>query len=314
MVKKMDFRHTSVLLNESINALIKDKDGIYVDCTLGGAGHSAAIAGELNSNGWLVAIDQDPAAIAAGNKRLSSAGCKVSIVQNNFRNIGAVLDELNIEKVDGILFDLGVSSHQLDTPERGFSYMQDAALDMRMDPLADLSAAEVVNQYSEQKLTKIISEYGEDRWAKRIAQFIVKERAIKPVNTTYDLVEIIKKAIPAAARRDGPHPAKRTFQAIRIEVNNELGILRETFEMGIKRLKVGGRICIITFHSLEDRIAKQTFSDAAKKCVCPKEFPICMCKTEPQVKLVGKAIEPNENEVEINPRARSARLRVAEKV
>lgn len=310
----MDFRHTSVLLNESIDALIKNKDGIYIDCTLGGGGHSAAIARELNSEGWLVAIDQDPAAIAAGNKRLSRADCKVSIVQNNFRNIGVVLDELKIDKVDGILFDLGVSSYQLDTPERGFSYMQDAPLDMRMDPFADLSAAEVINQYPEQKLARIISEYGEDRWAKRIAQFIVKERAIKPVNTTYDLVEIIKKAIPAAARRDGPHPAKRTFQAIRIEVNNELGILRETFETSIKRLKVGGRICIITFHSLEDRIAKQTFSDAARKCVCPKEFPACMCKTEPQVKLVGKAIEPSETEVEANPRARSARLRVAEKV
>lgn len=310
----MDFHHISVLLNESLGALITDKSGIYVDCTLGGAGHSAAIAGKLSKEGWLIAIDQDPAAIEAGRERLQGADCKVSIVQNNFRNLGDVLDGLKVDKVDGILFDLGVSSYQLDTAARGFSYMQDAALDMRMDPLAELTAAEVVNQYSEQQLARIISEYGEDRWAKRIAQFIVKERMIKPVRTTYELVEIIKKAIPAAARRDGPHPAKRTFQAIRIEVNNELGILRETFETGINRLKTGGRICVITFHSLEDRIAKQTFSDAARKCVCPKEFPVCMCKTKPQVRLVGKAIEPGQTELEINPRARSARLRVAEKV
>lgn len=310
----MEFRHTSVLLKASVDALITDKKGIYVDCTLGGAGHSTEIANLLDKDGWLVAIDQDSAAIEAGRERLREAKCKVSIMQNNFSNIADVLNELAIEQVDGVLFDLGVSSYQLDNAERGFSYMQDAPLDMRMNPQADLSAAEVINKYSEQKLTRIFSEYGEERWAKRIAQFIVKERSLRPLTTTYELVEVIKKAIPAAARREGPHPAKRTFQAVRIEVNNELGILRETFQTAIDRIKAGGRICIITFHSLEDRIAKQTLAAAAKTCTCPKEFPVCICNHKAQVRLVGKAIEPSEAEVEINPRARSARLRVAEKV
>ena len=310
----MEFHHTSVLLHESIDALITDKNGIYIDCTLGGAGHSKVIAETLNPDGWLVAIDQDPAAIMTGYERLKHAGCRVSIEQSNFRKLPQVLDKLSIDEVDGVLFDLGVSSHQLDTAGRGFSYMQDAPLDMRMDTQSELTALHVVNEYPEHKLFQLIREYGEDRWAKRIAEFIVKERSLKPILTTYELVDVIKKAIPAAARREGPHPAKRTFQAIRIEVNNELGILRETFEAAISRLKTGGRICIITFHSLEDRIAKQTLSNAAKTCVCPKEFPICMCKTEPLVRLVGKAIEPSSHEIEVNPRARSARLRVAEKV
>jgi 16S rRNA (cytosine1402-N4)-methyltransferase len=310
----MEFHHTSVLLNESVEALVTSRDGIYVDCTLGGAGHSTAIAGVLSERGWLIGIDQDPAAIKTAKDRLAGADCRVDIVQSNFRNLRGVLQELGIESIDGILFDLGVSSHQLDTPERGFSYMQDAPLDMRMDPEASLTAEQVVNHYSEQNLTEIITKYGEERWAKRIAQFIVKERAVKPIRTTYELVEVIKKAIPAAARRDGPHPAKRTFQAIRIEVNDELGILRSTFETAIDCLKTGGRICIITFHSLEDRIAKQTLSDAAKACICPKEIPICVCQNKPKIKLSRKPAAPSDEEVEKNPRARSAKLRVAEKV
>ncbi|HEY3426224.1 MAG TPA: 16S rRNA (cytosine(1402)-N(4))-methyltransferase RsmH, partial [Negativicutes bacterium] len=234
--------------------------------------------------------------------------------QNNFQNLGNILDELHIEAVDGILFDLGVSSHQLDIAERGFSYMQNAALDMRMDPNAGFSAYDVVNTYSEERLAQTIIDYGEERWARRIVKFIVEARKTNAIQTTGELVEIIKKAIPAAARRDGPHPAKRTFQAIRIEVNNELGILREAFTKAVDRLKSGGRLCIITFHSLEDRIAKQVLQNMAKGCICPPKLPICMCDHKPQVKILGKPRTPSSTELENNPRARSAKLRVAEKV
>ncbi|MCX7780028.1 MAG: 16S rRNA (cytosine(1402)-N(4))-methyltransferase RsmH [Negativicutes bacterium] len=310
----MDFQHTSVLLHESVDYLVTANNGVYVDCTLGGAGHSAAIAGRLSSEGWLIGLDQDPVAIAAATERLAGQQCRISIVRSNFSGLGSVLAKLGVELVDGVLFDLGVSSYQLDTPDRGFSYMQDAPLDMRMDPDGSITAMQVVNEYPERRLAEIIADYGEERWAKRIAQFIVKERTVKPLRTTYDLVEAIKKAIPAAARREGPHPAKRTFQAIRIEVNNELGILRDAFIAAIDKLKPGGRICIITFHSLEDRIAKQTLQDAAKSCVCPKEMPVCVCKRQTKVKLLSKPIVPSEQEVRANPRARSAKLRVAEKV
>ncbi|WP_122627205.1 16S rRNA (cytosine(1402)-N(4))-methyltransferase RsmH [Lucifera butyrica] len=310
----MEFRHTSVLLQESVAALITDGTGTYVDCTLGGGGHSLAIAARLEAAGHLIGIDQDPAAIVAGKDKLAAVTCKVDIVQNNFRNLSGILDELSVDIVDGVLFDLGVSSYQLDTADRGFSYMQDAPLDMRMDPGQVFSAYDIVNEYPEEKLARIIAEYGEERWAKRIALFIVRERTHAPVQTTGSLVEIIKKAVPAAARREGPHPAKRTFQALRIEVNDELGILQTAFETAVNRLKPGGRICIITFHSLEDRIAKQTLAKMAKGCSCPPQLPVCVCGQKPKIKLYGKAIAPSAQEIEMNPRARSAKLRIAEKI
>ena len=310
----MDFHHVSVLLEESVSALVTNPEGIYVDCTLGGSGHAAKIVSQLGPLGRFIGIDQDPAAIETGKARLANANCRVDIVQSNFENIGRVLDDLEIDKVDGILFDLGVSSHQLDIAERGFSYMQDAPLDMRMNPNASFSAYDVVNHYSEEQLSQIIMDYGEDRWAKRIAKFIVEGRLNQPIETTGELVSMIKKAIPAAARRDGPHPAKRTFQAIRIEVNNELGILKDAFTTSIARLAIGGRLCIITFHSLEDRIAKQTMQQMAKGCICPVSLPICMCSNKPQVKVLGKPRVPSVIELEENPRARSAKLRVAEKI
>lgn len=310
----MDFHHVSVLLNESIASLIKDPSGIYVDCTLGGSGHASQVVKQLNSQGRFIGIDQDPAAVAAGRARLNGAVCKVDIIQDNFRNLSNILYDIGIKEVDGIMFDLGVSSHQLDVAERGFSYMNDAPLDMRMNPDAPVSAYDVVNSYTEENLTKLIIEYGEERWAKRIAQFIVAERMNSRIETTGQLVDVIKKAIPSAARREGPHPAKRTFQAIRIEVNNELNILRDTFVTAVDSLKSGGRICIITFHSLEDRIAKQTLQQLARGCVCPPKMPICICGQKPKVKIVGKALAPSVEEVESNPRARSAKLRVAEKI
>jgi len=310
----VEFHHTSVLLEESVTALITNAAGVYIDCTLGGAGHSSAIATRLAPEGHLISIDQDLVAVATGKERLKQASCSVTVVHDNFRNLEAILNSLAIESVDGVLFDLGVSSYQLDTAERGFSYMQDAPLDMRMDPRQAISAYHVVNEYPEQQLAKVIIDYGEERWARRIAQFICKARQIKPVETTGQLVEIIKQAIPAAARREGPHPAKRTFQALRIEVNNELGILRNTFETAAKRLRIGGRLCIITFHSLEDRIAKQTMQGLTKACICPPQMPICVCQNKPTLKMLGKPILPSEDEVESNPRARSAKLRVALRV
>jgi len=310
----VEFHHVSVLLEESVSALVTDPAGTYVDCTLGGSGHAAQVVSQLNSSGRFIGIDQDPAAIETGKARLANAKCQVDIVQSNFENIATVLDSLHIDKVNGVLFDLGVSSHQLDIAERGFSYMQDAPLDMRMNPNATFSAYDIINDYTEEQLTQIIMDYGEDRWAKRIAQFIVEARTSAPIKTTGELVTIIKKAIPAAARRDGPHPAKRTFQAIRIEVNNELGILKQAFENSVARLATGGRICIITFHSLEDRIAKQTLQYLAKGCICPLSMPICMCSNKPQVKVLGKPKVPSTTELEDNPRARSAKLRVAEKL
>jgi 16S rRNA (cytosine1402-N4)-methyltransferase len=309
-----EYSHVSVLFQESLAALLTGRNGIYVDCTLGGAGHAAGIANMLEAEGWLIGIDQDPAAIRAARTRLSEARCRVDIVRENFSNLDTVLKQLSVTTVDGILFDLGVSSHQLDVAERGFSYMQDAPLDMRMNPEAAFSAYQVVNEYSEEKLAGIIFRYGEERWGKRIAQFITARRKQQPVRTTGELVEIIKAAVPAAARRDGPHPAKRTFQAIRIEVNQELEILAQAFTAAIARLKPGGRLCIITFHSLEDRIAKQTLQGLARACICPPALPICTCKHQPEIRIVGKALTPTPEEVASNPRARSARLRVAEKL
>lgn len=314
LVRLMEFKHTSILLHESVDFLITDKNGIYVDCTMGGAGHSSAFAAQLEAGGMLIGIDQDDDAIAAGSERLLNRfACKTVVAKSNFESFAQVLDSMGIEQIDGIFFDLGVSSYQLDTPERGFSYMHNGPLDMRMNKEAKLDAEYIVNHYKEEELADIIHRYGEERWSKRIAQFIVNERKQQPITTTFQLVDIIKKAIPKGARLDGPHPAKRTFQAIRIEVNNELGILADTMEAAVSRLKSGGRIGVITFHSLEDRIIKQTFAKLAKGCTCPPQLPVCVCGKKPLLKKTGNIV-PSKQEVEENPRSRSARLRYAIKI
>lgn len=310
----MEFKHVSVLLNECLEGLNIREDKIYVDCTLGGAGHSSQILKRLSNEGLLIGIDQDNDALTAAKERLKEFS-NVKYVHNNFYNIDSILEELNIPKVDGILMDLGVSSYQLDERERGFSYMKDAPLDMRMNRENDFSAYDVVNNYSVEELYKVIKDYGEEKFAKKVAQFIVDRRAEKPIETTFELVDIIKAAIPAKARREGPHPAKRTFQAIRIEVNDELRILNKAIEDGVNRLNKGGRMAIITFHSLEDRIVKLKFRELADPCTCPKDFPVCICGKTPQVKVITrKAIEPSKQEVEENPRSRSAKLRIVEKI
>lgn len=310
----MEFNHVSVLLNECLEGLNIKENGIYVDGTLGGAGHSSEILKRLSNEGRLIGIDQDTDALKAAKERLKDYS-NVTFVHSNFSNIENVLNNLNIDGVDGILMDLGVSSYQLDEGERGFSYMKDAPLDMRMNRENDFSAYNVVNEYSEEELYRIIRDYGEEKFAKRIASFIVENRQEKNIETTLELVEIIKNAIPAKARREGPHPAKRTFQAIRIEVNSELSILNKTIEDGVEKLNKGGRMAIITFHSLEDRIVKNKFRDLAVSCRCPKEFPVCVCGEKAKVKIISrKAIEPTKEEVEVNPRSRSAKLRVIEKL
>lgn len=310
----MEFKHTSILLAESVEFLITDKNGIYVDCTMGGAGHTSAFAAQLEAGGLMLGIDQDDDAIASGSARLlNKFACKTAVAKSNFENFSQVLDSMGIDKIDGIFFDLGVSSYQLDTPERGFSYMHDGPLDMRMNKEASLDAEYIVNHYKEEELADIIHRYGEERWSKRIAQFIVAARKEKPLTTTFELVDVIKKAIPKGARLDGPHPAKRTFQAIRIEVNNELGILADTMEKAVDRLKSGGRIGVITFHSLEDRIIKQTFAKLAKGCTCPPQLPVCVCGKKPLLRKTGNIV-PSRAEVEENPRSRSARLRYAIKI
>ncbi len=309
----MEFNHVSVLLKECIDGLNIKEEGIYVDGTLGGAGHSYEICKKLKS-GKLIGIDQDMNAINAAKKRLEEFGDKVIFVNNNFSRIKEILEELEIEKIDGCLLDIGVSSHQLDEGSRGFSYMQDAPLDMRMDVTNPLSAYDVVNEYSEKEINDIIFNYGEDRWAKRIAQFIVSQRQIKPIETTFELVEVIKKAVPKGARKDGPHPAKRTFQAIRIEVNKELEILEKTIEDVTEALNHKGRLCIITFHSLEDRIVKNAYRKQENPCTCPIEFPVCMCGKKSLAKVITrKPILPKDEELEVNHRARSAKLRILEK-
>ena len=306
----MDFHHVSVLRKETIANLITDTSGVYVDCTLGGGGHSRALADQLTGQATIIGLDQDRDAIAAATERLADTSCRHIFVQRNFRYISEVLDELGIDTVDGIMFDLGVSSYQLDTPDRGFSYMQDGPLDMRMDRSQGRSAYDIVNGYSEADLYRIIKDYGEERWAKRIAEFIVKERQEKPLERTEELVQVIKKAIPAGARKDGPHPAKRTFQAIRIEVNDELGILKDSLEHAAQRLKRGGRLCVITFHSLEDRIAKQALRLLATDCICPPDMPVCTCHHQAILKVKRQPILPSPEELDLNPRARSAKLRV----
>lgn len=312
----MDFEHIPVLLNECIEGLNIKPDGIYVDCTLGGAGHSSEIAARLSDKGTLIGIDQDSDAIAAAKKRLAGYS-NVLYVHNNFSDIEHIAEDLSLyaKGVDGFLLDIGVSSHQLDEADRGFSYNYDAPLDMRMDRRRALSAHTVVNTYSAEDLTRIISDYGEERWAKRIAEFIVSERKIKPIDTTFELVSVIKKAVPKAARADGPHPAKRTFQAIRIEVNGELEILEKSLKSMVDLLKPGGRLCIITFHSLEDRIVKNTFRELENPCICPRDFPVCVCGKKPSVKIITrKPIISGVDELEVNNRAHSAKLRIVEKI
>lgn len=308
----MEFNHIPVLLNETIENLNIKEDGIYVDGTMGGASHSREIAKRL-TRGRLIAIDQDIDAIKKGTEVLKDFEDKVTIVKSNFSNLDQVLDDLGIEKIDGLLLDLGVSSYQLDQGERGFSYHQDFPLDMRMDQSQDLSARDVVNEYSKEDLERIILTYGEERWAKRIAEFIVAERKVKPIESTFDLLEVIKKAIPKAQRMD-KHPGMKTFQAIRIEVNNELNIIDKTIDMGIKRMNPKGRMCIITFHSLEDRIVKNAFRYQELDCICDPRAPICTCDKVSTIKVLSrKPILPTKEEIERNPRSRSAKLRVAMK-
>ncbi|OAA83251.1 16S rRNA (cytosine(1402)-N(4))-methyltransferase RsmH [Clostridium ljungdahlii] len=309
----MKFKHVPVLLNETINSLNIKEDGIYVDCTLGGGGHSFEILKRLSDKGRLIGIDEDTYAINATRERLNEFK-NITYVHNNFYYIDEILEELKIDKVDGILMDLGVSSYQLDESERGFSYMKDAPLDMRMNRDSSLSAYEVINNYSEENLHNVIRDYGEENFSKRIAKFIVAEREKAPINTTLQLVDIIRNAIPARFQKEG-HPAKRTFQAIRIEVNGELKILNKAVEDSVKRLNTGGRISIITFHSLEDRIIKTKFKKLENPCTCPPDFPLCVCGKKPIVKIINKKpIIPTEEEKEKNSRSKSSKLRTAEKI
>ncbi len=311
----MEFKHVSVLKDECIEGLQIKSSGTYVDGTFGGGGHAMEIISRLNGNGRFVGIDQDQDAVENGRAKLEPYKEKAQLVRDNFSNIISIMKDLHIVSVDGILLDIGVSSYQLDTGERGFSYMHDAELDMRMDQRNPMTAKRMIAEYSEKELANIIKDYGEERWASRIAQFIVAERKIKPIETTGELVEVIKKAVPKGARKDGPHPAKRTFQALRIAVNNELGILEQAIEDMAGLLATGGRLCIITFHSLEDRIVKQTFHRLEHPCTCPPEFPVCVCGKKPSIRVITrKPILPSEEELEFNPRARSAKLRILEKL
>ena len=307
----MSFKHTSVLLNECIENLNIKPDGIYVDGTLGGGGHSYEICKRLGEHGRLIGIDQDSAAIEAGTQRLEPFKDKVTIVRSNYCQIRQIMKDLNIEKVDGILLDLGVSSYQLDTVERGFTYREDTALDMRMDQRQTMTARDIVNDYSESDLYRIIRDYGEDKFAKNIAKHIVSARKAQPIETTGQLTEIIKAAIPMKFRVTGGHPAKRTFQAIRIELNRELEVLRESIDDMIDLLNEDGRLCIITFHSLEDRIVKTMFKKNENPCECPPSFPVCMCGKKSKGHLgTRKPILPSEDELLENSRSKSAKLRV----
>ncbi|WP_304507256.1 16S rRNA (cytosine(1402)-N(4))-methyltransferase RsmH [Anaerotignum sp.] len=310
----MEFHHVSVLLWECIGNLNIKPDGVYVDGTMGGGGHSLEIVKKLTT-GRLICIDQDQNAHKAAREKLKEYLDKITFVHDNFGNIENILNQLEIEKIDGMLLDIGVSSHQLDEAERGFSYQHDAPLDMRMDMTKPFSAYEIVNEYNEDELNRIIFSYGEERWARRIAQFIVKERQDKPIETTGELVDVIKKAVPKGARKDGPHPAKRTFQAIRIEVNGELEVLQRAIDDVSHRLNPGGRLCIITFHSLEDRIVKEAFRKQENPCICPPQFPVCVCGRKQTGRVITrKPIIASEEELAANPRARSAKLRVLEGV
>jgi len=311
----MTFFHRPVMAKEVLDGLKIIPDGIYVDCTLGGGGHSEAVLKELGAGGRLVALDQDSEAIAAAEKRLVPFGDKMLLVRENFVQLPEVLKHLGIRQVDGIIFDLGVSSYQLDNPARGFSYQYDAPLDMRMDQRYDKTAREIVNKLPVAELATIIRKYGEERWASRIAQFIGEARERRTIETTGQLVEIIKKAIPAGARRKGPHPAKRTFQALRIAVNRELEILNDALGAAVQVLRPGGRFCVITFHSLEDRVVKRLLRRMAAPCSCPREVPVCVCGGKKKIKLItSRPVLPSKVELGENPRARSAKLRIAEKL
>lgn len=310
----MNYFHKPIMVEEVIKGLNIKEDGIYVDGTLGGGGHSLEIVKRVK-NGKLIGIDQDKNAIEKARERLNDYKDKTIIVHDNYLNIENILHGLNIEKVDGILLDLGVSSHQLDEGERGFSYHQDAPLDMRMNRDESFTAWNVVNKYNMQEIEKILWEYGEEKWAKRIAEFIVRERKVKTIDTTLELVDIIKKAIPKGARSENQHPARKTFQGIRIEVNKELEIIKRVLPKMVKLLKKGGRLCIIDFHSLEDRIVKRSFKELNKECICPPDFPICVCDKKKEINIITKKpITPKKEEIENNPRSRSAKLRIAEKV
>ncbi|MBQ6670333.1 MAG: 16S rRNA (cytosine(1402)-N(4))-methyltransferase RsmH [Firmicutes bacterium] len=311
----MEFGHVPVLYREVLEGLDIKSGGVYIDGTLGGAGHASGICERLGSEGWLIGIDRDSDAIEAAGKRLEGFGCRKTLVQSNYSEVKLVKDELGVSRVDGALLDLGVSSFQLDNPQRGFSYMHDAPLDMRMDARDALTAEDIINGYSREDLAKIISEYGEERWAARIAQFIEKERAKKRITSTFELVDIIKAAIPAQARREGPHPAKRTFQAIRIEVNGELEKLEAAVSDFIDILSPGGRLAVISFHSLEDRIVKNVIAKRLDPCTCPPEFPVCVCGKKPDIKkITKKPVTAGGKELSENPRARSAKLRIVEKL
>lgn len=312
----MEFNHYSVLLNETIENLNIKPDGIYVDGTLGGGGHAYQVASRLSEKGRLIGIDQDADAIAAAGERLKEFGDKITIIRSNYANMKEELHRIGVEKVDGIVLDLGVSSFQLDTPERGFTYRdENAPLDMRMDDRQSLTAKDIVNGYSEMDLYRIIRDYGEDKFAKNIAKHIVQERAEKPIETTGELTEIIRASIPMKVQVTGGHPAKRTFQAIRIELNKELEVLQNNLDDMIDLLNPGGRICIITFHSLEDRIVKTNFKRNENPCTCPSDFPVCVCGKKSKGKVVTrKPIIPSEEELEVNSRSKSAKLRVFERV
>lgn len=314
----IDFQHYSVMLKETVDGLDIKPDGIYVDCTLGGAGHSEEILKrlcEMGGTGKLISIDRDPEAIAVATERLSKYGERSIIVKGNFSELPEILDRLGIENISGVTADLGVSSRQLDESSRGFSYMHDAPLDMRMSKSEGISAYDVVNSCSERELKNIISDYGEEKFASRIASFIVREREKKPIETTFELTEIIKDAIPAKFRKDGPHPAKRTFQALRIHVNQELAVIDKMICGAFPYLESKGRISIISFHSLEDRIVKHTYLSFIDTCTCPPDFPKCICGNTPKARLITKKpVLPSDKELEENPRSRSAKLRVLEKL
>ena len=310
----MEFKHISVLLQESVSALRLHDGGIYVDGTLGGGGHSFEILSQ-NDKCFLIGIDRDGEAIAAAKERLAEFSGRVTFVNDNFSHIKEILSGMGIDKISGAVLDLGVSSYQLDNAERGFSYMHDAPLDMRMNPESSLSAHDVINTYSAEELMRVFYEYGEEKWSKRIAEFIVNSRQNKEISTTGELVEIIKAAIPKGARADGGHPAKRVFQAVRIEVNNELAPLEQAVRDFADMLETGGRLAVITFHSLEDRIVKNTFKTLAQGCICPKEFPVCVCGRKKEIKIITKKpILPGGDEIGANSRSKSAKLRVTEKL
>lgn len=310
----MEFKHVSVLLQETIDGLDIKPDGIYVDGTLGGGGHAFYVCEQLDDEGRFIGIDQDEDAIAAATKRLEPFADKVTVIRSNYCDMKTRLNDIGIQKVDGIVLDLGVSSYQLDTAERGFSYMADAPLDMRMDRRQAITARDIVNDYPEMELFGIIRDYGEDKFAKNIAKHIVMAREEKPIETTHELIEVIKRAIPMKIQKNGGHPAKKTFQAIRIELNRELDVLKNTLEEMIDLLNPGGRICIITFHSLEDRIVKKLFKKNENPCICPHTFPVCACGNESKGKATPrKPILPSEEELEVNSRSKSAKLRVFER-